>query len=469
MRLPSNFVVRLGEATKIIDGGAALVGGSPARYVRLSAAARECLRGREVTASTPTAAALAEKLLDMGMADPVVDLLDEVATDCTVVIPVYNRANQLHRLLASVRDATAGATSKPRVIVVDDCSADPQAIAKVAHDFGAECIALEKNQGPAAARNAGLAQVTTEFVVFLDSDIVIGSQTIATLLKHFADPKVAIVAPRVRGLATDGGWIGRYEDVSSSLDLGPVAASIKPRTNHSWIPAAAMAARVSAVSSGFDTEMQVGEDVDLVWRVSKAGWRIRYEPTATAQHEHRTNTREWAKRKQDYGTSAVALAKRHPEAIPPAILAPWGIGVMVTLLVQRKWSLPVAIVIGVLVALRGSRQFSSAQHPLALSASLTAKGFEAAFSQVSALMLRHWWPLTLIGCLFSRRVRKATLAMALIDVSREYVRRAPKMDPVSFGAARRLDDIAYGSGVWLASLRARTLAALKIEIVWPKK
>jgi mycofactocin system glycosyltransferase len=469
MSLPSNFVVRLNESTQVIDDGAALVGGSPARYVRLSAAARECLNLREVVASNPTATSLAEKLLDMGMADPVVDLLDDLSAEYTVVIPVYNRADQLARLLASVRDATAGATSKPRVIVVDDCSADPQSIAQVAQSFGAECIALTKNQGPAAARNAGLAQVTTEYVVFLDSDIVVDAHTIPTLLKHFADPKVAIVAPRISGLLGQPGWIARYEDVASSLDLGPVAASIKPRTNHSWIPAAAIAARVAAVSSGFDTDMQVGEDVDLVWRLSKAGWRIRYEPSATARHEHRADLRQWAKRKQDYGTSAVALAKKHPEAIAPAILAPWGVGVMVALLVQRKWSVPVAIVIGVLVALRGRRQFASAKYPFALSASLTARGFEAAFSQVSALMLRHWWPVTFFGCLFSQRIRKATLALALIDIGREYVRRSPRMDPVSFGAARRLDDIAYGSGVWLASLRARTISALKIQIVWPKK
>jgi hypothetical protein len=43
----------------------------------------------------------------------------------------------------------------------------------------------------------------------------------------------------------------------------------------------------------------------------------------------------------------------------------------------------------------------------------------------------------------------------------EYDKEPGELDVVSFGVAKRLDDIAYGTGVWLASFRAKTLAALK--------
>ena len=465
MALPANFVVRLNARTEVIDGGTALVGGSPTRYVRLSKTAQHVLHNREVSASTPVGAQLADRLLDLGMADPLIDLLAVDGTEYTVVIPVKDRERSLERLLASITRATAG--HAPRVIVVDDASADPVALEKIAQKHNANIVRLKKNLGPAGARNAGLAEVTTEFVVFLDSDLVINEQTIPTLLKHFADPRVALVAPRIASLNHGGSWIAQYEETNSSLDLGPEPAAVKPRSALSWTSSAALAGRTSALSAGFDASMRVGEDVDLVWRLSKAGWRIRYEPEAIAEHEHRSSLGQWFKRKQDYGTSAVPLATRHPEAIAPAILAPWGIGVMVALLLQRKWSIPVAIVIALIAAVRGSGRLASAAHPMAMSMSLTARGVGNAYTQISALMLRHWWPLTLIGCLFSRRIRKATLALALADIGIQYVTKGSHLDPARYGLARRLDDIAYGSGVWLASLRAGSFAALKPEVTRP--
>lgn len=473
MALPNNFTVRLNARTEIIDGGTALVGGSPTRYVRLSPAAASALNFGEVSAATAVGAALADKLLELGMADPVVAALPEPTADYTIVIPVMNRADALARLLDSVVVATAArASGQPRIIVVDDASTNPADVERAALARGAEFLPLPTNVGPAGARNAGLAQVTTELVVFLDSDLVINEQTIPTLLAHFSDPKVAVVTPRIAALssgAAGNGWIARYEETNSSLDLGPDPSAVKPRSTMSWVPAAALAARVTALAEGFDASMRLGEDVDLVWRLSKAGWRIRYEPSAIAEHDHRAGFAEWFARKRDYGTSAVPLAKRHPEAIAPAILAPWGVGVMAALIAQRKWSLPVAIAIGFVAAYRSSRQLGSARYPKVLAASLTARGVGSAYAQTSALMLRHWWPLTLIGCLFSKRIRKATLALAVIDTGREYVRRAPRLDPVRYGLARRLDDIAYGSGVWLASLRAGNFSALKPQVTRHEK
>jgi mycofactocin system glycosyltransferase len=467
MALPSNYVVRLNARTDVIDDGLALIGGSPTRYVRLSQAARECLRDREVSASTPVGAQLADRLLELGMADPMLELLPERDVEYTVVIPVRDREHALDRLLASVVAATT--SGHPRIIVVDDASTAPTVIERVARTHGAEFLPLPKNLGPAGARNAGLAQVTSDFVVFLDSDLVINRETIPTLLKHFADPRVALVAPRIAALNPGDSWIGAYEATNSSLDLGDTAGAVKPRSAMSWTSSAALAGRTSALAAGFDADMRVGEDVDLVWRLGQAGWRIRYEPAAVAHHEHRASFGQWFKRKQEYGSSAAPLAQRHPEAIAPAILAPWGIGVMAALLAQRKWSIPVALGIALVVAVRGSRRLESARNPMALSLSLTARGTANAYSQTSALMLRHWWPLTLMGCLFSRRIRKATLALALADIGAQYVTKGSRLDPVSYGLARRLDDIAYGSGVWLASLRARTFAALKPQITRPQR
>lgn len=458
-RLPDGFVVRLNRHTRVVDDGAVLVGGSPTRISRLKPLARRSIRGRTITVTDAASRALADHLLATGMADPVVDALpDADLALATVVIPVRDRPRQLDRLLAGLGQALA-------VIVVDDASVDRRAVAAVARRHGAEVLALETNVGPAGARNAGLARVVTPFVVFIDSDVVVEPAAIETMLRHFADPGLAMVAPRVLGLESiRPNWIIRYEDARSSLDLGSDSSSVRPRSPVTWVSSTCLVARVDALGSGFDASMRVGEDVDLVWRLVDEGRRVRFEPAASVRHEHRSTLRAWLGRKFFYGTGAHPLAERHPDDIAPVVLPPWGAALLLVLAAQRRWSLPVAGVIALATVARIGRRASTVRHPYRLAARLTGYGAIGAITQGFALLLRHWWPLTAIGCLVSRRVRRAVIAASLADTVVEFARTRPRLDPVRFGVARRLDDAAYGAGVWWSAIRARSTKALRPDL-----
>jgi mycofactocin system glycosyltransferase len=453
--LPVGYTVELNRHTRMHDGGRTLIGGAPTRVLFLTPAAIGMMQGERLTVSSPATRALANRLIDAGMAEPVLSELpsaDDVAV--TVVVPVRDRPRALRRLLASIG-------GRWPVIVVDDASIDPRAVASVAREFGAKLVALEHNVGPAGARNAGLAAALTEFVAFVDSDVVVGPGTIETLARHFADPSVAVVAPRVVGLPeARRTWIGRYEEARSSLDLGLHPATVRPKAPVSWVSSTFLIARVDAIADGFSADMRVGEDVDFVWRVTKSGWRVRYEPAATVAHEHRTNVVPWLSRKAFYGTGAHPLAERHPTDIAPAVLAPWSAVMLLALLAQRRWSLPVAAGATVVTAARIATKLGSSEHPVRNAAWLTGNGVVASLVQGMALLLRHWWPATAVLSLFSKRVRRAVAAAAVVDVVIERERVGSDLDFVRFGLARRLDDIAYGAGVWWSALRARSVTAL---------
>jgi len=82
----------------------------------------------------------------------------------------------------------------------------------------------------------------------------------------------------------------------------------------------------------------------------------------------------------------------------------------------------------------------------------------------SALLTRHWWPLTAVACTVSRRARRATAVAALADIALEYRRDRARLDPLHYGFARRLDDLAHGTGVWLSALKGRSTAALRPHV-----
>ncbi|WP_328430915.1 MULTISPECIES: mycofactocin biosynthesis glycosyltransferase MftF [unclassified Streptomyces] len=464
MTLPLGFVVALDRDTRVLDGGRTLLGGSPLRLLRLTRRARPLLTGRTVHVRDRAGALLADRLLEAGLAHPVVRALP-LPDDprYTVVVPVRDRPRELDRLLASI-----GPDSP--VIVVDDASTHRAPVEAAAARHGARFVPLRVNVGPAGARNAGLRLVGTPYVVFVDSDVVLPKDTVPTLLRHFCDPRVALAVPRVTALETPGSstWIGRYERTRSSLDLGSRPALVRPGTSVSWASTACAVARVDALGEGFDERLRIGEDVDICWRAIKSGRRVRYEPSVHAAHEHRGRLGDWFRRKAAYGTGAHPLAERHPEFIAPAVLAPWSGAFVLALVAQRRWSLPVAGAVGATTVLRVCRKLDGTEHPVRLASSLTAMGALGALAQTSALLTRHWWPLTVVGCAISRRARRATALAAVADVALEYLHQGAALDPLRYGVARRLDDLAYGAGVWWSAIKGRSTAALRPRLRQPR-
>lgn len=425
---------------------------------------------RELHVDGPTSARLCRHLLNAGIAHPVPDPdLGQPESQVTVVIPVKDRPAELRRLLIALAETTSNLGG---VVVVDDGSTDPEACREVADEHGARLIRHDRSTGPASARNTGLAAAHTDLVAFLDSDVVPQPGWLPPLLAHLADHTVALAAPRIVALArTEGvvhelcagrgeGWLARYERVRSSLDLGRDAGPVVPRTRVAYVPSAALLVRGEL--GLFDEDMHVAEDVDLVLRLHASGWRMRYEPSALVAHEHRVAAVSWWTRKAFYGTGAAPLALRHPGSVPPAVVAPWMAATCVLIASQRRYGVLGAAALTGLTWFRMRRTLTRLRRPGTTATLLTGLGLHSALSQAAGLLLRHWWPLTAIGCLFSRRLRRATLVAAVAEALVDRHNRDPSgLDPLRYLLARRADDLAYGAGLWYGALRNRTLAPLR--------
>ena len=425
--------------------GDVLVGGSPMRVIRLKPAALAMLDGDLLHGGD-----LAERLLDAGVADPV---LDDVApldpADLTVVLPAYGRGDELDRALEALRPL--------RRLVVDDASPTPL----MPDDPEVEVLRLPTNVGPAGARNAGLARVRTPYVAFVDCDVTVTADTLLRLGRHFADPRVAMVAPRIVGRVRSvrPRWFERYDEAASSLGLGETGCSVRPGAAVGWLPSACLVARTDRLGTGFDAAMRVGEDVDLVWRLVDAGEVVRYDPSEVAGHDARATLRGWLGRKFVYGTGGAPLAARHGSKLATAVLSPAYAVAAAALLLRRPWSVPVAVV----CLARGlqvlDRTLPDVPHRRRLAVGLAGRGMWWSVRQESALLLRHWWPVTALAATRSRSVRRALVTAAAVDVVVAATERPEVPPPLAF-AGRRLDDLAYGAGLWAGVLRAGSLRAV---------
>ena len=451
----------------MLAGGTVLVGGSPIRVLRLTpSGARQVVgwwSGTPVPDS-PKARALARRLLDTGIAHPAENLgaLEGSCAprDVTVVIPVRDRQAELVRCLA-------GLARTPRVIVVDDCSADLAAIARIASEAGARVLRRPENGGPGAARNTGLAAADTPLVAFLDSDCVPGPGWLDALLPHFADPAVGAVAPRIVPDAPGRTWLARYEGASSTLDMGARASIVRPGSRVPYVPGAALVVRRTAVGPGFVEKMWVGEDVDFVWRLAASGWRVRYEPAATMRHQHRVRMRAWFARRKDYGTSAAILELRHPGAVRPLYVSSWT--ALAWLAAASGRPAAGAAVTGASIALLARRLAQvtgeewlrpSGRTAWRLAVQLAGGGTLTAGRPLGSAISRTWWPVVLPAAVAARRLRLPLAVLVLAPPLLDWLDRRPPLDPGRYVTARLLDDLAYSLGVWQGCAQLRTARPL---------
>ena len=402
--------------------GTVMIGGSPLKLFRLTPAGAALVvriaNGDAVPAST-----LVGSLVNAGAIHPKPERPTWTEADVTIVVPTRGIPDHV----------------PPGAIVVDDGSDTPVAGAT---------IRLDVNQGPGAARNAGLALVTTRLVAFVDADVELPDGWLQPLLVHFDDERVGLVAPRVTTWPA-GTAIADYEHDHSPLDLGPEPARIRAGTRVSYVPAAALVCRTEAVRSmgGFDRGLRFGEDVDLVWRLDAAGWRCRYEPAAVVHHAPRGTWGGWFRQRINYGSSAAPLAKRHHGALAPVRMSPWSMATWSLAMTRRPW---LGTISGVGSAAALIKKLPDL--PPAVAVRLAGLGNFHAGAQLAHAIRRVWWPIVAIAALRSRIARRTLLAAA-ISAKRPL---------------RLVDDFAYSIGVWKGIVTERTIAPLLPQInSWP--
>ncbi|HJZ92040.1 MAG TPA: glycosyltransferase family 2 protein [Gemmataceae bacterium] len=211
----------------------------------------------------------------------------------SIVIPSHNRPDLLQLCLTSVRDHAPPGT---QVIVVDDGSAGAVVSRVAAGLAGLEVIRHERSRGFAAAANRGVAAATGTVIELLNDDTQVTARWADAALRWFADPTVASVAPLVlRGTPGDGAPF--IDSAGDEYDRGGFARKRghgEPLTDRFRVPTEVFGASASTAFYRAEVLRTVGafpehfgayfEDVDLAWRIGRAGFRTMFEPGSVVWH-----------------------------------------------------------------------------------------------------------------------------------------------------------------------------------------
>jgi poly-beta-1,6 N-acetyl-D-glucosamine synthase len=199
----------------------------------------------------------------------------------SIIVAAYNEEKVIER---TIRSLLAARYPEFEIIVVDDGSSDRTSEVVQEHFLNHPKVQLIKkeNGGKSSALNVGIERAKYEIIVGLDADTQYSPDAIAAMARHFQDPKVAAVAGNVK--------VGNRDSVLLQCQ------SIEYITNQNFgrrafavvdaitvVPGAAGAWRKSAVVEvGNYLSDTLGEDMELTWRIRKAGYAIAFEPRAYA-------------------------------------------------------------------------------------------------------------------------------------------------------------------------------------------
>ena len=219
----------------------------------------------------------------------------EVET-CAIVILNWNGAQMLRKYLPSVvQSIIDNRKSKIELIVADNGSTD-ESLAVLTNEFpSVKTIVLDKNYGFAEGYNRAIAQIESEYVVLLNSDVEVTEGWLAPLLDYMeSHPEVAAVQPKIRSwlrrnyfehAGAAGGYINAF---GYPYCRGRVLWKVEQdKVEVDWTSGACMCVRTEVYKDcgGLDAAFFAHmEEIDLCWRMHNKGWKLACVPQSVVYH-----------------------------------------------------------------------------------------------------------------------------------------------------------------------------------------
>ena len=231
----------------------------------------------------------------------------------SVIIPVYNRPNEIDELLESLTKQDFSTDFE--VLIIEDGSTQKSesSVEKYKDQLNLKYF-FKENSGAGASRNFGMQQALGNYFIILDSDVIVPNQYLSEVKKaletNFTDafggpdaahksftPLQKAINYSMTSVLTTGGIRGKKQAVGKfqprSFNLG-------------------LSQKAFSETNGF-SKMKNGEDIDLTFRLWKSGFETQLIEKAFVYHKRRSTIKQFFKQTFGFGTARPKLNKMYPE------------------------------------------------------------------------------------------------------------------------------------------------------------
>ena len=251
----------------------------------------------------------------------------------SIIVPVFNRPDEVDELLESL---THQSEKDFEVVIVEDGSQTPcEEVCKRYEHMMDIHYYYKENSGPGQSRNYGAERAKGEYLLILDSDVVLPEGYLKAVSDELSrEPADAFGGPdKAHSSFTDTQKAISYS-MTSFFTTGGIRGG-KKKMDKFYPRSFNMGIRrdVYLRLNGF-SNMRFGEDIDFSIRIFKAGCRCRLFPEAWVWHKRRTDFRKFFRQVYNSGIARINLYKKYPESLKLVHLLPmvFTVGVLLMLL-----------------------------------------------------------------------------------------------------------------------------------------
>jgi len=276
----------------------------------------------------------------------------------SIIVPVFNRPDEVDELLESLLSQEE---KDFEVIIVEDGSQVP---CKKVCDKYADRLDLhyyyKENSGPGQSRNYGAERAKGDYLLILDSDVVLPKGYIRAVSEELnREPADAFGGPDCAHESFTDTQKAISYSMTSFFTTGGIRGG-KKKLDKFYPRSFNMGIRrdVYQELGGF-SKMRFGEDIDFSIRIFKAGKRCRLFPEAWVWHKRRTDFRKFWKQVYNSGIARINLYKKYPDSLKLVHLLPMVFTVGTTCLLLLILSglfllcIPILNIIGSLLVMIG--------------------------------------------------------------------------------------------------------------------
>jgi glycosyltransferase involved in cell wall biosynthesis len=235
--------------------------------------------------------------------------------EASVIIPTYNRLEQLHRCLEALSCQTYPATDFEVVVIVDGSTDGTiEMLAGLSAPFSLRVI-LQSNAGQPSALNRGLAVSAGRISIFLDDDIVVTPQFVAEHVYLHQKHELAVGIGQIKlELPPDADWFAsgfskNWREHYEELNRG----KRQPEWDECYGGNMSVRRAVVLAVGGNVMDLRRGYDVDLAYRLKRYGCSFVYLPKALGNQYQSKGFQALARDSELAGEGSVELVRRHPD------------------------------------------------------------------------------------------------------------------------------------------------------------